>query len=283
MMKKIAIFALSLFVVPEIVLGTTCSRINLTRCLDSACAINLSSNPAARCQYCGTAQAGTPASNMRNISAGTSSKNTITARELRSAPSDPGERYIWATKLCLGRVENCTTEDVDETYDPLIEKSCTAAGVQRTFAQIQQSNAKTTRNANVCSNEISVCVTKSDKCNADYSTCTDDAKFDQFFAACASQSTGCTAFVDNIQRDINSTRKTFLSTVNESVESIAAAHKSAREQEITITRSNCSRNTEFDKCVATVCQNNTSDNCASDKSIATALCQFYKTACTKVK
>ena len=45
-----------------------CSVANLTRCLDSVCAINVSSNPAARCQYCGTTDAGTPTNTVRSVS-----------------------------------------------------------------------------------------------------------------------------------------------------------------------------------------------------------------------
>ena len=132
-----------LYILPVLFIGTVadgataCSRANLTRCLDSACAINMSSNPSARCQYCGTATAGKPSSKkeMRSVSVGASAKYNISEKELKKAPSDPGERYSWATKLCLQKVSGCNAEDVSDTYDPLIEQSCKAAGVSAQFDQ----------------------------------------------------------------------------------------------------------------------------------------------------
>ena len=63
-----------------------CSRANLTRCLDSVCAINISSNPAARCQYCGSVGAGTPPNTkMKSVSVGASAKYNISDKELKKA------------------------------------------------------------------------------------------------------------------------------------------------------------------------------------------------------
>ena len=119
-----------LFLIPTILFiydshaATKCSTANLTRCLDSVCAINVSSNPAARCQYCGTSNAGTPPkSKMRSVSAGASAKYNISEKELKKAPEDPGQRYAWATTQCIKKVAGCSADDVSEAYDKLIEQS----------------------------------------------------------------------------------------------------------------------------------------------------------------
>ena len=130
-MKHSALFlVLGLVFVPTFSFGA-CSVANLTRCLDSACAINIGANPAARCQYCGSSAAGKPstANVMKNISAGSVTKYILSDKELKKAPSDPGERYVWATKQCLKKLKDCTPDDVSDNYDSLIEKSCTAAGI----------------------------------------------------------------------------------------------------------------------------------------------------------
>ncbi len=285
MIKRLAILALGFGVLPQIGWAAPCSRINLTKCLDSACAINLSSNPAARCQYCGTADAGEPAAGgMKSVTAGSSSKNTISAKDLKNAPSDPGDRYVWATKLCLGIVKNCTADDVSEAYDPLIEKSCTAAGISNDMASLQKKAAKNTKNANSCTDEISICITKAEKCNSDFSKCADDAKFNSFFATCSSQATGCTNFIDKARETIAATRKSTLSTTNSNIYAIAASHRQERMQKLTSISAGCKQNAAFDDCVTSACLNNTSNNCATqaEQTIANNLCQFYKTACTKV-
>ena len=77
------VFLSLLFTSPSFVYGA-CSVANLTRCLDSACAINIGANPAARCQYCGSESAGEPEKStaMKSISAGASAKYNISDKEL---------------------------------------------------------------------------------------------------------------------------------------------------------------------------------------------------------
>ena len=282
MLKKIAIFISCLIALPEIAGAATCSRINLTRCLDSACAINTCANPAARCQYCGTADAGLPPTNLRTVSTAVS-KNTISARDLKSAPSDPGERYMWATEKCLSIVANCTTDDVDEAYDELIEKSCTAAGLALDTAKLQKQSATNNKTQSICTNEITVCITADNKCGADYSKCADDSAFDGFFSTCAINATGCTNFTHDAFDTIDTTRKNTLSGTSANIDAIVNAHKNTREKKLLSINSGCKNDSDFNKCINTVCQKNTTDNCANDKTIANALCEFYKSACTKIK
>lgn len=284
MTKKFTILALLAAFAPGMALSATCSKINLTRCLDSACAINLSSNPAARCQYCGTADAGEPAtSGMRSVTAGAASKNTISAKELKKAPTDPGERYIWATNLCLDKIKNCTAEDVAEHYDPLIEQSCTAAGIASNMSSLQQKAATNNKTKTSCTNEITTCIIGDSKCGADYSKCQTNELFNQFFAACSAQSTGCTGFTDDARASIAENRENVLSAKASNLTSIVASHIRKRMDKINSINNGCKNDADYNKCVETVCQNNTNDNCASDKTIANALCEFHKTACNKVK
>ena len=286
MKTKFIYFALYILMAPGLAVAVPCSRINLTKCLDSACAINLTSNPAARCQYCGTADAGEPAASaMKSISAGAASKNTISAKELKGAPTDPGERYVWATKLCLTKVQNCSTEDVSEAYDPLIEKSCTAAGVASKAASLQKKAAKNKRTQSSCQDEVFTCVTADEKCTGDFSKCADDSQFDSFLATCLSTVTGCADFTSQVRDTVAQSRTNAISATDNILDAVVAAHKTAREQQMTSIKSGCKDNSDFDLCVSVACKNNTNNNCATDaeKTIANALCQFYKTACTKVK
>lgn len=285
MLKKLAFLTLGLIAMPQIGWAAPCSRINLTKCLDSACAINLSANPAARCQYCGTPDAGTPAaSGMKNLTAGTSSKNTISAKELKDAPTDPGKRYMWATELCLEKVANCTPDDVTETYDELIEKSCTAAGINNNATNLQKKSTKSTKTVATCTNEISICVTKPEKCDNDFSKCSENEKFTNFFASCAAQASGCTNFINQARSEIDATRKSALSGAKSALVSIIATHRQTRLNNLAKANSGCLHDTDYENCKKNICKNNTANNCATDneKEIAKNLCQFYKTACSKI-
>ena len=263
-----------------------CSRANLTRCLDSACAINISSNPAARCQYCGTASAGTPNTKnaMRAVSAGASAKYNISDKDLKKAPTDPGERYAWATQQCITKVSGCTPDDVTEAYDKLIEQSCTAAGVSAKMAKLQKEAAKT-RTKSDCEGEISACIVADNACTADYRKCEADADFNKFFAACGVQSAGCDNFISDIRVGILAERDNAIANADTILSKIVTAYQNARETKLADTRSGCDDNKEFDKCVETVCENNMPDKCAdaTEKVSAGLLCQFYKTACNTLK
>ena len=82
MKQRLMFFLIGFAFVPNTMFGA-CSVANLTRCLDSACAINIGANPAARCQYCGDSSAGTPTQStaMKSISAGASAKYNISDKE----------------------------------------------------------------------------------------------------------------------------------------------------------------------------------------------------------
>lgn len=281
------IFFGCLFVVPTFAYGA-CSVANLTRCLDSVCAINIGANPAARCQYCGTASAGEPtkSTTMKSISAGASAKYTISDKELKKAPSDPGERYVWASTQCLTRVTGCTADDIEENYDKLIEQSCRAAGIATDFASlVQRTNTKKTSSA--CDSEIGTCIIDAKRCTADYRNCKSDADFDKYFSECGILSKGCDNYLKSIRSTLLSDRNSSITRADNILKSIVASYKSARDQKLASAKESCKNNKAKKDCVERVCQNNLRNKCAIgfdyEKTVAEQLCKFYDTACERLK
>ena len=279
--------------------ATTCSRANLTRCLDSACAINMSTNPSARCQYCGTSSAGTPPTikGLRNVSVGSSAKYNISEKELKNAPSDPARRYIWATKQCIAKVSGCTTDDVNETYDKLIEQSCTAAGISEKMSELH-SELKQEKTSDQCETAIASCMTDEKHCTYDWRACESDSDFDKHFAECSisDDATDCVTYVSTIKDTLTNTRNDAIKNANKLMEQIVSKYQSERENKFTDIKNNCKNNQYFENCVKTVCEKYMPYKCgtASDMDYpdeidsqiknfetiaAQDLCKFYKTAC----
>lgn len=287
MRYRISFLIFILVAVPTFAFGA-CSVANLTRCLDSACAININANPAARCQYCGSASAGEPTKStaMKSISAGTSAKYNISDKDLKKAPTDPGERYVWATKICLTKVTGCTTDDVSENYDPLIEKSCTAAGISAQMANLSQ-KANKQKNQSECSTEISACVINNQHCLADYTKCESDADFDKHFSECAVAAIGCDSFTKEIRSKLFANRNNAIKMNDEILEKIVLAYQTARETKLKSTQLSCTNDAAHKQCVATVCNNNMPHKCDGkynyEEGLATQLCEFYKIACSRLK
>lgn len=294
------IFFNALLMFPTFVYGA-CSVANLTRCLDSVCAINIGANPAARCQYCGSASAGEPkATAMKSISAGASARYTISDKELKKAPKDPGERYIWGTQLCLEKVSGCTPDDVTDNYDELIEQSCTAAGISADFKYlVKKINTKKTQN--VCSDEITTCVVDAKHCGADYRKCGTDSDFDKYFSECSISSNGCDEFLASIRTDLNSSRKTMIANAAKLLKGIVESYQNARKQKLASAQESCKNGRAKAECVAAVCANSMRYKCnekaltdvtinndiresiRNENVIAGELCKFYDIACERLK
>ncbi|MDE6571136.1 MAG: hypothetical protein K2L95_02885 [Alphaproteobacteria bacterium] len=268
--------------------ATTCSRANLTRCLDSACAINISSNPAARCQYCGTASAGgAPAdTGMRSVSVGQSASNTLTAKQLQSAPDDPGARYAWATTECMKKVAGCSLDDVADIYDPLIEQSCRAAGISAQMATLQAA-ARKTKSQSSCATDIRACLIDAKRCGANFAACEDNADFDKFFAACSVEATGCTNYTSAIRTDLIAARDTAIKNADAVLAGIVASYQNARDTKLKSVQNNCTNNAAREDCIKTVCERNMRNQCGAnypaEKSMATLICKFHDLACDKLK
>ena len=288
MKKSTIIFIFGLIAFPNALLGATCSKMNLTRCLDSVCAININSNPAARCQYCGTANAGTPPTSkaMQSLSLGQSARYTLTEKELEDAPTDPGQRYVWATKQCIEKVSGCTTDDVSETYDDLIEQSCKAAGVTAQMnATITAVNTQNTTESG-CYNTIRACLTDEKKCGSDYSACAEEASFNNFFSSCSVEATGCSDYIAQIRTDLSSERTDAVNNAENLVTSIVEGYQKAREQKLYSVQEACKDNKAMNDCVETICQRSMPDKCAPgsssyklEKEAAEQFCKFYAVAC----
>lgn len=263
-----------------------CSVANLTRCLDSVCAINIGANPAARCQYCGTSSAGEPvkSNSMKTVSAGTSSKYTISDKELKKAPTDAGERYVWGTKLCLEKLPECSTEDVSENYDSLIEQSCTAAGISAEMANLASKSNKT-KNQNTCNQEMEVCIVDSARCTADYRNCKSESDFDKYFSECSITSQGCDSFLSDIRDNLTSARDKAIANADKILKNIVMYYQNAREQRLQSTQTACKNNQAKQDCVQRVCKNNMRNKCQEKKesNIANELCKFYDIACERLK
>ena len=287
-MKTRALFFSSLLLfAPTFVYGA-CSVANLTRCLDSVCAINIGANPAARCQYCGSSSAGTPEKStaMKSVSAGTSTKYIISDKELKKAPTDPGQRYMWGTEQCLKKVAGCTTDDVSDNYDSLIEQSCTAAGISADFENLTK-KMNQTKTQTECSRDIEACVIATNRCNADYKNCESDSDFDRYFAECSIASTGCDSFLAEIRGNLTSSRSTVFANADKILQKIVAAYQNARSQRLASAQNSCKNNKAVLDCVSRVCKNNMPNQCKvkseNEESIAKDLCKFYEIACERLK
>ena len=285
MRKYIAFLCGLIYVMSGPVLAaTSCSRANLTRCLDSVCAINVSSNPAARCQYCGSSGAGTPPSGgLRGVSVGVSTRYNVSDKELKNAPSEPIARYNWAKKQCLAKVAGCTADDVEEVYEPLIEQSCTAAGVVAEIKSLAVA-ATTERTYDSCMADIRICVISDKNCDADFSQCKSDSDFDRVFATCGVDATGCDVHIPGIRDELLLLRDAAIGDAARVMESIVASYRGARENKIAKTRADCADGSLRDSCVSSVCATNMVNRCAGDfaeseKAMATQLCKFYELAC----
>ncbi len=299
-MNKYALFLASTLLACPVAWGaTTCSRANLTRCLDSVCAINFSSNPLARCQYCGTSNAGTPPETgkkgLRNVSVGASAKYTISEKELKNAPSEPGQRYVWARTECTKKVTGCTDDDIETVYDTLIEQSCAAAKVTMDRAEKLESLAKSaTKSKSSCESLIDQCMTMDKTCAADWRNCKENADFDKFFANCGIENTGCDEHLSAIRETLLASRDSAIKSADKTLDAIIAAYQSKRTSLLNDAKNSCANDKAFNSCVATVCRNNMTFGCqrvekeypehadkifSSENASAAALCAFYKTAC----
>ena len=286
MKHNIIFFALAVLACPAVAAAATCSQMNLTRCLDSVCAINVSSNPAARCQYCGTASAGEPPSErtgMRSLSLGSSARYTVDEDTLEDAPTDPGQRYAWATAQCIKLVDGCTVDDVSDVYDELIEQSCRAAGISAQMSETIANANRQTTSASSCQSTIRACMVAANRCGADFSACADDASFNNFFSACSVTASGCDDYIADIRVAMTDARDTAIANADALIENIIAGYQNAREQKLNTALATCTDNAGRTSCIETVCERNMPNKCGegytSERVNAELLCEFYDLAC----
>lgn len=262
----------------------TCSKANLTRCLDSACAINIGMNPSARCQYCGTSSAGTPSTQkgLTNVTAGQSTKYALSAQELKIAPSDPGKRYIWATTECIKKLPDCTPDDVSNTYDKLIEQSCRAAGVSVNIAGAMAS-INSAPSGTKCNETLSICINK--KCGASFDLCQQDSDFDKFISECAVNATGCDEYIAEFRAQTATERKKTYESAENDLQDTIKKIQSDRASALAAARAECTDDAKYKSCVTNICESHMANKCTgkTEKSMAELLCKYYKTACAALK
>jgi hypothetical protein len=288
--KTFFIFHFSFFIaaLASPLLAAPCSKSALTTCLDSACGVNVGMNPAARCQLCGTSGAGAAPekSGLKSLSVGASSKNTISEKELKSAPSDPGAKYVWATQQCVQKIAGCTADDVSDAYDKLIEQSCKAAGISAEMANLQ-SAAKKTKTQSACATDIKACLIGEKRCGADMLACESSVDFDRVFSLCATESGGCDEFANAIKTELAAARDASVKSQDNLLASIVKAYQDSRANRLKDAESSCAGGAASQKCVEKVCAGNMKNQCKvgfeAEKSMATLLCKFYDTACTRLK
>ena len=286
MKYHVLILPVAILCAPSFVYGA-CSTANLTRCLDSVCAINIGANPAARCQYCGSASAGDPTKStaMKNVSAGSATKYIISDKELKSAPTDPGQRYIWATQKCLEKVSGCTTDDVSDTYDELISKSCQAAGIADSFTNLAK-KANTAKTQTTCSNDITSCIIDDKHCGTGYAKCESESDFDKHFADCGVLSNGCETYLSDIRASVYAARANAFKNADAILKSIIASYQDARQQKLISTEQGCKDGSSKQQCIKNVCanmHNKCSPETEYETVVADELCKFYDIACDRLK
>lgn len=267
--------------------AATCPVADITRCLDSACSINIALNPATRCQLCGTSGAGNAENTgLKNISFGTSSRNVLSGTELKSAPNDPGARYAWASGECIKKVSGCTAEDVSNIYDKLIEQSCRSAGITAEMNSLTSALNKT-KNIDTCNSETLLCLTDTKRCGVDFSGCENDSDFNNFFSACASEVNGCDNLLTDTRNNMISQRDAAVNGKDTLISNIVKSYQTKRENGLKSAMDSCANNKAREDCIKTTCQNNMKNKCVagfeSEKSMATLLCKFYDTACERLR
>jgi hypothetical protein len=223
---------------------------------------------------------------MKNLSVGASAKYSISDKELKSAPSDPGARYAWTTAECIKKVTGCTQDDVSDTYDKLIEQSCTAAGISNSREALLAAASKP-KDSTVCANDIRTCLTDAKHCDAGYAKCREDSDFDKFFSACAVSASGCGDYVAAIRADLIGARDNSAQNQETLLTNIVQAYQTARENRQRAAADSCRDGAAKAACVQTVCATNMKNKCdagfESERSMAALLCAFHDTACQRLK
>lgn len=258
-----------------------CSKGNLIKCLDSVCAINVSSNPAARCQLCGSDTAGITNTNMQMLTLGTKSKYIISGKELKNAPEEAEARYAWAIQKCIRKNENCKEEDASENYDKLIEQSCVSAGLSEGFNKLTKEKEKSKHS---CKKDINVCLTKEENCGTNYKNCFENEDLDKFISQCSVLVNNCDVYVQNIRDDILKTIENSKKNKKNLVASIIESYKNMRDAKKKEISESCQNDSMYNMCVESFCRNKMKKKCEAgfEKIIAGNFCNFYKVACGKL-
>ena len=272
-----------------------CKVSDLQACLDSACSEDL--EPSSRCYLCGTSAAKKPAAEkyalgdtpaMQSLSVGKSSKNTLSDKELKGAPNEPGERYRWATVECLKKLKDCESEDVEDNYDKLIDQACKIALGDADYAASMK-KAAVKKTADQCSSELSICLLATNKCDGNMLKCEEDDEFNRNFSACMVEAVGCGEFTTTLRDKMKKSRDDMVAKKESRISDLVALKKMEREEKFESAKKMCASGGK-DGCIAEMCGNfpnglDANGVCADaeEKIWATNLCKFVDLACDKLK
>ena len=297
-MKKL-IGVLSVLVLMPLSANAACRVSDLLQCLDSVCAENVDMEPGARCYSCGTSAAKRPEKTeyklggdtpgMQSLAVGRSSRNTISDKELKNAPKDPGDRYKWATVECAKKVNSCTADDVSDNYDKLIDASCKIALGESEYAAVMKNAKDSKKTAPQCESELSACLLAPTKCDATMLKCELDADFNRLFAVCMSEASGCGDFTTTMRDNIKKQRDDMVAKKNNRINELIQLKKMERQEELESANRLCSAGGK-ESCIIDMCANlptglNSNKQCADadERMWAASLCKFVDTACNRLK
>lgn len=271
-------FALSLAVavLPAMPAHASCHVPNLIRCIDSACIAGLAGDPTVRCGLCGSSAVTLtrrPSANQRA---------SATTLEIRNAPTDPAARYSWAATECLQRIAGCTSDDVTDNYNPLIEQSCRAANVSMSFAAA--ATAPVRKSSAECRRDMIECMNR--RCGAGFANCQQDSDLDRNFSTCLiDTSCGSDPEVSDIRNTIRRSRDDFERNRIAAAESAATQRRRARESAAQSAREDCRTGAAKESCVRSMCANfaNRCEDNRDETAMANNLCRFVDIACGKIR
>ena len=271
-----------------------CKVSDLQACLDSACDGDMDAG--ARCYLCGTSAAKRPEAvkyalgdtpEMQALSVGKSSKNTLSDKDLKSAPKDPGERYQWATRECLKKLKDCDAEDVSGNYDKLIDQACKVAlGESEYGAAMKKAAVKKT--SEQCDSDLSLCLLSADKCDGNMLKCETDDDFNRNFSACMVDATGCGDFTTTLRDKMKKSRDDMVAKKDGNIDNLVELKQMERRGKLESANNMCK--TGKDACIAEMCAVfpnglDAKGLCADaeEKILATNACKYVDLACDKLK
>ena len=275
-----------------------CRVQDLISCLDSVCAINIGISPGARCYLCGNDSATRPeiptsaiqrgnVPGMQELDLGRSGRNTLSERDLRNAPTRPSERFAWAQRECFQRVNNCTSDDVEDNYAELIRMSCDALGVaQDMTAAIAR--AQETKTAEQCTVEFNACLLADHRCGLNMLACAEDADFNRNFSACMVETSGCDDFTTAMRASMMTSRDEMLARRDGNIQKLVDLRRMERENRLEVANRMCTEGGR-EGCIAEVCGNMShglqNGVCANqyERMWAASLCRFVEIACDRVR
>ncbi|MDR3208777.1 MAG: hypothetical protein LBT45_02920 [Rickettsiales bacterium] len=271
-----------------------CKVSDLQKCLDSACHDDMDSG--SRCYNCGTSLAKRPEKQkyalgdtpeMKSLSVGKSSKNTISDKDLKKAPSDPGERYKWATAECVKKLKDCSPEDATENYDKLIDQSCKIALGDSDY-ESSMKKAAVKKTSDQCNAELSLCLLSAGKCDGNMLKCEEDDEFNRNFSACAVEAAGCGEFVTALRDKMKKQRDDMVAKRESRLSDLVKLRRMEREEKLAAASRIC--NGGKDACILEMCGNlpngldeNGLCGDGEEKIMSATLCKFVDIACDRLK